>query len=77
MKNTISNIFKFIFSGFGLFIVAAVLFGWLMINISNETTAVRELNRQRVEACYSLGMVLVNTDAGKRCAAPQTLVKVK
>jgi hypothetical protein len=81
MKNDIfkfvNDIFKFIFSGWVLFFVATVLFGWVIINISNEASANRELNRQRIEACYNAGMVLVSTDAGPRCATPQSLIKVK
>ena len=73
----VNDIFKFIFSGWVLFFVAVVLFVWLMINIGNETSAARELNRQRIEACYNAGMVLVSTDAGPRCATPQSLIKVK
>ena len=81
MKNDIfkfvNDIFKFIFSGWTLFFVAVVLFGWVIINIGNQTTASRELNRQRIEACYNAGMVLVSTDAGPRCATPQSLIKIK
>jgi hypothetical protein len=81
MKNDIfkfvNDIFKFIFSGWTLFLVAVVLFGWVIINVSKEASANRELNRQRIEACYNAGMVLVSTDAGPRCATPQSLIKVK
>jgi hypothetical protein len=73
----VNDIFKFIFSGWTLFLIAVVLFGWVLINISTKTTADRELNRQRIEACYNAGMVLVSTDAGPRCATPQSLIKVK
>jgi hypothetical protein len=72
-----NDIFKFIFSGWTLFLVAVVLFVLIIINISKQETADRELNRQRIEACYNAGMVLVSTDAGPRCATPQSLVKVK
>jgi hypothetical protein len=81
MKNDIfkffNDIFKFIFNGWTLFFVVVASFMWLVINIGNATSAERELNRQRIEACYNAGMVLVSTDAGPRCATPQSLVKVK
>jgi hypothetical protein len=73
----VNDIFKFIFSGWTLFFVAVVLSGWVLINIGNAASAERELDRQRIEACYNAGMVLVSTDAGPRCATPQSLVKVK
>jgi hypothetical protein len=72
-----NDIFKFVFSGWTLFFVAVASFMWLVINIGNATSAERELNRQRIEACYNAGMVLVSTDAGPRCATPQSLVKIK
>jgi hypothetical protein len=72
-----NDIFKFIFSGWTLFLVAVALFMWLVINIGNANSADRELNRQRIEACYNAGMVLVSTDAGPRCATPQSLIKIK
>jgi hypothetical protein len=81
MKNDIfkffNDIFKFIFSGWTLFFVAVVLSGLVIINIGKATSADRELHRQRIEACYNAGMVLVSTDAGPRCATPQSLIKVK
>ena len=73
----VSDIFKFIFSGWTLFFVTVGLFCLLIINITDQEIADRELNRQRIEACYNSGMVLVSTDAGPRCATPQSLVKVK
>ena len=77
VSKVVSDIFKFIFSGWTLFFVAVALFMWLIFNISNAERANSELNRQRIEACYNAGMVLVSTDAGPRCATPQSLVKVK
>ena len=72
-----NDIFKFIFSGWTLFFVAVVLFGWVIINIGNANSAERELHQKRIEACYNAGMVLVSTDAGPRCTTLQSLVKVK
>jgi hypothetical protein len=72
-----NDIFKFVFSGWTLFFVAVVLFGWVIINIGNANSAERELHQKRIEACYNEGMVLVSTDAGPRCATLPSLVKVK
>lgn len=84
MKNVISDIFKFIFSGWTLFFVAVALFVWLIISVGQAgernreaNRAATEANRAATEACYSQGMVLVQSDAGQRCVLPQSLVKVK
>lgn len=49
-----------------------------LINSANEAEDKRQAEtRQLTEACYSQGMVLIDTDAGQRCADPRSLVKVK
>ena len=57
-----------------LFITGIVLAFAGMIIKTNE---LEEQTQLRVEACYSQGMVLVESDAGQRCVLPQSLVKVK
>lgn len=59
---------------FSVFIAGAV---WFLIAIGNASSEARERTRERTAACYSQGLVLVETDAGQRCADPRTLVKVK
>lgn len=72
-----NKVFDFVFRVETFLVVA---FGLLMfaifmaVNAENET---RAETQRLTEACYSKGMVLVDTDAGQRCADPQFLVKVK
>ena len=77
MKNFVSDLFGVVFSTWTLLLVFVVAFGYLLVNINQQETASREKTTQLTEACYNQGMVLVDTDAGKRCAAPLSLVKVK
>lgn len=69
MKDFILDI---VFSGFGMFIVACAFFVWLIFGLAEADRV-----KQFTEACYAQGMVLVESDAGQRCADPRTLVKVK
>jgi hypothetical protein len=57
-----------------LFVVGVII---LMGSIVEATNEAREQTQLRTEACYSQGMVLVQSDAGQRCVLPQSLVKVK
>ena len=67
----VDNVFTFFFIGLvGFFI-------YLMISVGQAGSEARENTRKLTEACYSQGLVLVETDAGRRCADPRTLVKVK
>ncbi len=77
MKNFLKTLADYVFS-FGMFMFLfcagiVTLFGSLIV-AENEQ---RELTQLRTEACYSQGMVLVQSDAGQRCVLPQSLVKVK
>jgi hypothetical protein len=60
----------FVIVTISLFVTAIVM----AVNAENEA---RAETQRLTEACYSQGQVLVNTDAGQRCADPRTLVKVK
>jgi hypothetical protein len=77
MKNFFKSLADYVFS-FGmfmfLFVVGVVL---LMGGIVAAENKAREQTQLRTEACYSQGMVLVQSDAGERCVLPQSLVKVK
>lgn len=67
----VDHIGSFIFMAFvGVFV-------WFLIAMGEASNEARENTRKLTEACYSQGLVLVETDAGKRCADPRTLVKVK
>jgi hypothetical protein len=77
MKEFFKSLADYVFS-FGmfmfLFVVGVVL---LMSGIVAAENKAREQTQLRTEACYSQGMVLVQSDAGQRCVLPQSLVKVK
>jgi len=60
-----------------IFFVFVGLFIWFAVEMVNSGNEARENTRKMTEACYSQGMVLVETDAGQRCVDPRTLVKVK
>ena len=77
MKNFLKSVADYVFS-FGMFMflfcTGLVLLLSAIVMESNEQ---RERTQLRTEACYSQGMVLVQSDAGQRCVLPQSLVKVK
>jgi hypothetical protein len=77
MKEFFKSLADYVFS-FGmfmfLFVVGVVL---LMSGIVAAENKAREQTQLRTEACYSQGMVLVQSDAGQRCVLPQSLLKVK
>ena len=81
MKDTILNIVKdifgFIFSGFTLFILGVGFFVYVIIGAAESERVEKENRRAATELCYNAGMVLVDTDAGPRCAAPQNLARIK
>lgn len=60
-----------------IFFVFAGLCIWFMFAVADAGSRAHENTRKLTEACYSQGLVLVDTDAGQRCADPRTLVKVK
>ena len=81
MKQTIIDITKTLFDAiFSFFTFLFLAFGfiiWMCVVSAENTAKEKEQLRIATEACYNQGMVLVNTDAGQRCTAPQSLVKVK
>ena len=70
---------EFIVDNIGTFIfmVFVGLFIWFAVEMVDAGNEARENTRKLTEACYSQGLVLVDTDAGQRCVSPQSLVKVK
>jgi hypothetical protein len=77
MKNFLKTLADYVFS-FGmfmfLFVVGVVL---LLSSIVAAESEQRKQTQLRTEACYSQGMVLIQSDAGERCVDPKSLVKVK
>lgn len=77
MKDIVKSIFDGIFS-FGTFMLLTLAFFiWIFVSIGEREAANKETLRLNTEACYTQGMVLVQSDAGPRCVSPQSLVKVK
>lgn len=62
---------------FFVFVGLVSWFSWVFIGLVEASNQSRANTRKLTEACYSQGLVLVNTDAGLRCADPRSLVKVK
>lgn len=60
-----------------IFMALSALFIYGVFMITEAETNAREKARKIAEACYSQGFVPVDTDAGKRCADPRGLVKIK
>lgn len=58
-----------------IMITMLVLFVWSAVMLIESGQKANETVRKLTDVCYSQGMVLVNTDAGQRCADPQSLVK--
>lgn len=73
----------FVLDNFGVIVMTAFaagfIYGLFSVGASqNEAAKKHRAETQRLtEACYSQGMVLIDTDAGQRCADPRSLVKVK
>lgn len=77
MKDFLKFIEDYVFS-FGTFCVLFVIVFMLCLYAAvTDDMKRQEQTRERTEACYAQGLVLVDTDAGQRCVAPQSLVKVK
>lgn len=81
MKETITDIFRFLIGAIFNFWTVVLLFAafliWISIGSSEQERKNKEARRVATELCYTQGMVLVETDAGPRCAAPQALLKLK
>ena len=77
MKDIVKSLADYVFS-FGMFMfLVCTGFVFVMVTVVNADQRNREATRVATEICYSQGLVLVDTDAGQRCVAPQSLVKVK
>lgn len=77
MKEVLKSLTDFVFRFETLMFLMVVGFVYSLIAVLRADSERVEQTQQLTEACYSQGMVLVDTDAGQRCADPRTLVKVK
>jgi hypothetical protein len=49
----------------------------LIIGVAAAEQGEKELRAKQTAYCYSLGQVLVETDAGRHCVAPESLTVIK
>jgi hypothetical protein len=69
----VREIFDMIFSVYTFILLIMVGFFYLILQI-NE---VEELRQKEAAYCYSQNMVVVETDAGRRCTPASSLVVIK
>jgi len=77
IRMLVKDIFGFVFSFGTLMLVSFGLLVYVAINSSRNESEQQERKRIATELCYNQAMVLVDTDAGPRCAAPANLAKIK
>ena len=77
MKSFMQGVFDVVFS-FPTFLIGLIIgFGLLIIGGAAAEQGEKELRAKQTAYCYSLGQVLVTTDAGYRCVAPESLTVIK
>ncbi len=77
MKNVMQGVFDVVFSIPTFLIGLIVGFGLLIISAAKSERAAEDLRINQTAYCYSLGEVLVETDAGRHCVAPENLTIIK
>lgn len=77
MKSFMQGVFDVVFSVPTFIIGLIVGFGLLIIAVAKSERAAEDLRINQTAYCYSLGQVLVSTDAGRHCVAPQNLTAIK
>ena len=77
MKSFMQGVFDVVFS-FPTFLIGLIIgFGLLIIGVSAAEQGEKELRAKQTAYCYSLGEVLVTSDAGRHCVAPENLTVIK
>ena len=77
MKYFMQGVFDVVFSLPTFLIGLIVGFGLLILSVAKSENAEKELRAKQTAYCYSLGQVLVTTDAGRHCVAPENLTVIK
>lgn len=77
MKSFFEGVFDVVFSLPTFFIGLVVGIPFLLLGVRTQENAEKELRANQTAYCYSLGQVLVTTDAGRHCVAPQNLTVIK
>jgi hypothetical protein len=77
MKSFFEGVFDVVFS-LPTFLIGLIIgFGLLIMGVAKSENAEKELRIKQTAYCYSLGEVLVTTDAGRHCVAPENLTVIK
>jgi hypothetical protein len=77
MKSFMQGVFDVVFS-FPTFLIGLIVgFGLLIIGVAAAEQGEKELRTKQTAYCYSLGEVLVTSDAGRHCVAPENLTVIK
>jgi hypothetical protein len=77
MKSFMQGVFDVVFS-FPTFLIGLIIgFGLLIIGVAAAEQGEKELRAKQTAYCYSLGQVLVTSDAGRHCVAPENLTVIK
>lgn len=77
MKSFFEGVFDVIFSVPTFLIGLVVGFSLLIMGVVLAEQDEKELRTKQTAYCYSLGQVLVTSDAGHHCVAPQNLTVIK
>jgi hypothetical protein len=77
MKSFFEGFFDVVFS-LPTFLIGLIFgFGLLIIGVAGAEQEEKELRTKQTAYCYSLGEVLVTSDAGRHCVAPENLTAIK
>jgi hypothetical protein len=77
MKSFLEGVFDVVFSVPTFLIGLCVGFGLLIMGVTGAEQEEKELRTKQTAYCYSLGQVLVTSDAGRHCVAPENLTVIK
>jgi hypothetical protein len=77
MKSFLEGVFDVVFSLPTFLIGLIVGFALLIMGVAGAEQEEKELRTKQTAYCYSLGQVLVTSDAGRHCVAPENLTVIK
>jgi len=77
MKSFLEGVFDIVFSLPTFLIGLIVGFAVLIMGVAGAEQEEKELRTKQTAYCYSLGQVLVTSDAGRHCVAPENLTVIK
>ena len=77
MKSFLEGVFDIVFSLPTFLIGLIVGFALLIMGVAGAEQEEKELRTKQTAYCYSLGQVLVTSDAGRHCVAPENLTVIK